>query len=70
MLLFLGRGKVAYLKPLKTTFQLKQNSYENRIYIGNNLGAQFYTPPLRNEAQRQIGGFAISACTGPPGGKK
>src|SRR6266404_5130620 len=26
MLLFLGRGKVAYLKPLKTTFQLKQNN--------------------------------------------
>jgi hypothetical protein len=26
MLLFLGRGKVAYLKPLKRTFQLKQNT--------------------------------------------
>jgi hypothetical protein len=25
MLLFLGRGKVAYLKPLNRTFQLKQN---------------------------------------------
>src|SRR5882724_7622801 len=30
MLLFLGRGKVAYLKPLKTTFQLKQNSIGHR----------------------------------------
>jgi hypothetical protein len=26
MLLFLGRGKVAYFKPLKRTFQVKQNS--------------------------------------------
>jgi hypothetical protein len=39
MLLFLGRGKVAYLKSLKRTFQLKQNTSEHSAFeLNQGLG--------------------------------